>query len=106
MILEPILDSRVVDWGEQQRAYDRALRQHLADVPDPEEYAICLPQDVRCALAAAVMRHEGCYAYPQDIALLRPLGLCDFSSDRHRGRLLTAFGMQVRKAVLAMMMGD
>lgn len=90
----------MLDWGEQQRAYDRALHQFIADLPRPEDMARALPQNVREALMLAIMRPEGCYAAPQDIALLRPLGLCDCSTDRHRGRMLTVFGMQVRRAIL------
>ncbi|MDP3550648.1 MAG: hypothetical protein Q8R81_09645 [Novosphingobium sp.] len=101
MIHEPILDPRIVDWGHQQRAYDRALRQHLAEIPDPAMYARSLPEDVRHALATAVMRPDGCLAAATDIGILRPLGLCDFSSDPRIGRMLTAFGIAVRRAVLA-----
>lgn len=90
----------MVNWDEQQRAYDRALHQYLADLPDPATFAAALPQDIREALAAASHRPEGYYAHPTDVALLRPLGLCDCSSDRHRGRLLTVFGMKVRRAIL------
>lgn len=84
----------------------RALRQYLADLPDPAAYARYLPEDVRAALAAAQRRDDGYYAFPQDIALLRPWGLCDFSSDPRRGRMLTAFGIQVRKVLIAMLEGD
>jgi len=88
------------NWNEQTSAYDRAMQQHLAEVPDPAMFAASLPQDIIAALANATQRPEGYYAHPTDVAQLRRLGLCDCSSDRHRGRLLTVFGMKVRRAIL------
>lgn len=87
-------------WSEQTSAYDRALQQHLADIPDPAMFAATLPHDIVAALANATRRPEGFYVHPTDVAQLRRLGLCDCSSDRHRGRLLTVFGMKVRRAII------
>lgn len=100
MMLEPALTAYEAMWEPTHRAFNRALRQHLADLPDPTTFAASLPQDIVAALAHATRSPEGYYAHPTDVAQLRPLGLCDCSSDRQRGRLLTVFGMQVRRAIL------
>ncbi len=96
---------RDADWSEQLLADDRTLHRAIATLPDPAEAALELTRDERRALTAAMMGKDGCYAHHADAAILRPLGLCDCSSDRQRGRMLTAWGMALRRAVIAQTTG-
>lgn len=105
MTAMPISEGPEANWDVQLLAYDRKLQQTLASLSDPADAALELTSDVCRALTAAMMGKDGCYAHHADATILRPLGLCDCSSDRQRGRMLTAWGMALRRAVIAQTTG-
>lgn len=85
-------------------AEEWALAQYIADLPDPSEYALVLPEAVRSALATAYSTREGFTLLdPRTASQLRPYGLCDVPSSISNGRMLTAYGMKVRSVILEWM---
>jgi hypothetical protein len=85
---------------------ERRWRQQLiADLPDAADFARELPGPVALALAQAWHDHRA-QAWrvrtPADAIHLRRWGLCDFPSAIGAGLLLTNFGAEVRRHVLAL----
>lgn len=78
-------------------AEERAMRQYIADLPDPAEYAAELPLHVVEALQRATLGRQGWTATPGDARLLRYWGLCDFPTSTSNGRQLTNIACAVRK---------
>lgn len=79
----------------------RALRQYLADLPDPADYAQELPLHVVEALGRVVQGRNGPRAADKlDARTLRQHGLCDCPSMISDGRDLTNFGRAVRRELL------
>lgn len=69
---------------------DKRLRQFLADVPDPREYAYRLPARLAELLMGATRKHS-CLMVSEDAAkVLRPFDLVGYGT-----RFLTAFGSAV-----------
>jgi|GEM_PF-4787378 len=82
--------------GYAAQAERRALRQFLADLPDPRETALALPAPLLEALITTVRGQEG--RRVTDLAQLPALrrhGLADI-----RQPYLTAFGNAVRRAAM------
>lgn len=80
---------------------EHALRQYLADLPDPSDYAQELPLYVVEALGRVVMGRNGYRAAGKaDARTLRQWGLCDCPSKISDGRELTNFGRAVRRELL------
>ncbi|WP_408585963.1 hypothetical protein [Novosphingobium sp.] len=77
----------------------RALRQYIADLPDPAEYADELPLKVIEALRRAALGRQGWTAMVEDVPLLRYWGLCDYPTNTSNGRQLTNIAREVRKLV-------
>lgn len=76
------------------RAERDALRDYLADLPDPEQYARYLPEAFVIALRGAFLS-RGSMCVPESVArFLRPHGLVEYG-----GCCLTNFGNAVRKAL-------
>jgi hypothetical protein len=74
----------------------RALRQFLADLPDPREVALALPGWAVEALANATVGESGPrLSDPDRIRDLRPFGLVEYG-----GPYLTNFGAAVRRAIM------
>lgn len=79
----------------------RALRQYLADLPDPADYAHELPLHVVDALGRVVSGRNGPRAADKrDAIILRRHGLCDTPSKISDGRDLTNFGRAVRRELM------
>lgn len=79
----------------------RALRQYIADLPDPAVYAHELPLSVVDALGRVEQGRNGPRAVNNaDGAILRRYGLCDYPSKISDGRDLTNFGRAVRRELL------
>lgn len=82
-------------------AEEHALRQYLADLPEPADYAQELPLFVVEALGRVVMGRNGLRAADRaDARTLRQWGLCDCPSTISDGRELTNFGRAVRRELL------
>lgn len=80
-----------------ERAQLDHIRDTIATLPDPTEFAFRLPMEV----AEALLRIHGFKAASDsDAAILRTYGLCEA-----RGPYLGAFGLQVRAAVHAQWKG-
>ena len=76
----------------------RFMRNVAVGIPDPAVYAGYLPAPLAVALRSAWRRNPREYAVdPYQAQILRPYGLAGYESEN-----LTAFGMKVRKALLAM----
>ena len=69
---------------------DKRLRQYLADVPDPREYAYRLPSPYAELLMSARRNHSTLMVTMSVAKELRPLGLVDYVTTN-----LTAFGAAV-----------
>lgn len=81
------------NWSAAQA---RAMQQFVADLPDPTWFADGLGFAAACALERCVMGRAGWQASGEaDARELRPWGLCEA-----RGRFLTNFGCDVRRALL------
>lgn len=79
----------------------RALRQYLADLPDPADFAHELPLHVVDALGRVEQGRNGPRARDKmDAIILRRHGLCDCPSKISDGRDLTNFGRAVRRELL------
>lgn len=79
----------------------RALRQYIADLPDPADYAHILPLYVVEALGRVHQGRNGLRAADKlDARSLRQWGLCDTPSKISDGRDLTNFGRAVRRELL------
>lgn len=77
-------------------AHERALRQYIAQLPDPADYAATLPLAILEMLEVCVTTRDGVRAADaRTAAALRPYGLCEV-----RGPMLTNFGAAVRCAAL------
>lgn len=86
-------DDGNVEW---LAAEQRALRQLIADLPDPAWMANQVPLDVACSLERAFCR-LGTWQAPgeAEARILRPWGLCEVW-----GLGLTGFGVAVRRAMV------
>ena len=72
------------------RRGDKRLRQYLADVPNPREYAYRLPSPYAELLMSARRKHSTLMVTMAVAKDLRPLGLVDYVTTN-----LTAFGAAV-----------
>lgn len=63
--------------------------------PDPLEFALDLPREVRAALSTAWFTHDGWRVSVEHHALLKPYSLVDCQKP-----LLSAFGARVRRAAM------
>lgn len=80
------------------QAEERALRQYLADLPDPARYAEGLPANLALLLLTAIRKRDGSHTVTEPVAqTLRRYGLCECS-----GRCLTNFGVTVMKILRQM----
>ena len=71
-----------------------ALRDMIAELPDPVEYAFALPDLIVMDLMASQRTRGGRRAHPDTVKRLRRMGLCDFKTT-----MLTGFGMKVYQAL-------
>lgn len=79
----------------------RALRQYIAELPDPADFAHELPLLVVDALGRVEQGRNGPRARDKmDAIILRRHGLCDTPSKISDGRDLTNFGRAVRRELL------
>ena len=83
----------------ENRAWEDAMRVIARDVPDPATYAKLLSLPIAEILTGARSRLGSYYVSRQDAVTLRPAGLTECGEGK---RCLTAFGIQVRKALLEM----
>ncbi len=84
------------DPGHTSPAERRALRQFLADLPDPRETALALPGPLLEALVTTVRNPEGRrVTHLHQLPGLRRHGLADI-----RAPYLTNFGNAVRRAAM------
>ena len=84
------------DPGISSRAFDQAMRQYIALLPDPADFATTLPLAILEMLETCVKARDGVRAADaRTAAALRPYGLCEV-----RGPMLTNFGCAVRRAAL------
>lgn len=82
-------------------AEERALRQYLADLPDPADFGFELPLHVVDALGRVIFGRNGPRAVNKiDAIILRRHGLCDCPSKNSDGRDLTNFGRAVRRELM------
>jgi len=82
--------------GWQTQAERRALRQFLADLPDPHEVALALPGWAIETLVHATRSENGLrLTDPDRIRDLRRFGLVEYG-----GPHLTNFGAAVRRAIM------
>lgn len=91
----------------QTRAYRDAIAAIARDIPDPAQFARYLPLEFVEALLGARYRmvggdspDNGWVVYPHQAAMLRPYGLVAAGTGPN-GCLLTAFGITVRRALVA-----
>jgi len=84
------------DLGETSQAEAQALRDYLADLPDPADFATALPPALIEALASAYRKPEGFRLSDASMAgHLRRLGLVEMG-----GLYLSNFGAAVRRAAM------
>ena len=79
----------------ERHAERDAMRDIVARLPDPADYAYTLPLDVVGAMKAAYRSGSCLRVADGAVAQCRSLGLVEFG-----GPFLTVFGMQVRKAIV------
>lgn len=77
-----------------ERSNVQALRDLIAEMPDPVEYAMALPDQAVMDLMASQHTKGGRKAAPETLKRLRRMGLCDFKTT-----MLTGFGMKVYQAL-------
>lgn len=92
--------SIVCEGGHQafmgERARNDALRDFIADLPDPATVASFMPLHLVQALCGAYQHIDGWRVHDEHAAALRPYGLVEYGG----GRGLTAFGYAVRRILL------
>ena len=90
---------------EHDAAAERRWRQQMiADLPDAASFAREIPAMIAVALADAYWSKSADALRARtatDAAELRRWGLCDFPGGLHSGLLLTNFGAEVRRHLLA-----
>lgn len=93
------LDERSEKWTAAEA---RALRQYLADLPHPLQYAQHLPLRAAQALKTAAWGgpERGFFVLAPEARILAPLGLCEVGQQRHH--YLGEFGFSVLKALEGM----
>lgn len=88
------------DSGQAER---RAIRQLIADLPNPQSFARVLPGPVAPALVSSIYDRRApgyrCRT-AEDAQLLRRWGLCEFPPSGQPGLMLTNFGEHVRRFAL------